>query len=213
MRDRAAPTAKLSDSGDHDTQRRSIDGIGTRNRAVHVIRRDRRSLRGHIRRPGPTRKGTDENSYNVRRGHRRRALPVFIGSKFRSSSRCTAMLAGLRTLIQTRHGPKRYVPSTFFDTMPSAPSRQACAKTIGPSSAICSLNRMPVPVRRNSRANAALRSRTTTRSASLRRVGAHASPELAPDIALKLPARLANATSPSAMYRLTRSVPTSSPKR
>ncbi len=30
-------------------------------------------------------------------------------------SRCTAMLAGLRTLIQTRHGPDRYVPSIFFD--------------------------------------------------------------------------------------------------
>jgi hypothetical protein len=45
------------------------------------------------------------------------------------------MLAGLRTLIQTRYGPDRHVPSTFFDTMPSAPSRQACAKTIALSSA------------------------------------------------------------------------------
>jgi hypothetical protein len=34
------------------------------------------------------------------------------------------------------------VPSTFFDTMPSAPSRQACAKTTEPSSAMCSLNRI-----------------------------------------------------------------------
>jgi hypothetical protein len=45
-------------------------------------------------------------------------------------SRCTAMLAGLRTLIQTRQGPDRYVLSTFFDMMPSAPSRQACARPI-----------------------------------------------------------------------------------
>jgi hypothetical protein len=30
---------------------------------------------------------------------------------------CTAMLAGLRTLIQTRHGPDRYVPLTFFGSM------------------------------------------------------------------------------------------------
>jgi hypothetical protein len=40
-------------------------------------------------------------------------------------SRCTAMLAGLRTLIHTQHGPDRYMLSTF-DTMPSAPRlRQA----------------------------------------------------------------------------------------
>jgi hypothetical protein len=45
------------------------------------------------------------------------------------------MLAGLRTLIQTRHGPDRHVPSTFFYRMPSAPSRLACAKTIALSSA------------------------------------------------------------------------------
>jgi hypothetical protein len=30
-------------------------------------------------------------------------------------SRCTAMLAGLRTLIQTRQGTDRYVLSTFFE--------------------------------------------------------------------------------------------------
>jgi branched-chain amino acid transport system substrate-binding protein len=35
------------------------------------------------------------------------------------------MLAGLRTLIQTRHGPDRYVPSIFFEMMPSAPSDAA----------------------------------------------------------------------------------------
>jgi hypothetical protein len=39
-------------------------------------------------------------------------------------------------LIQTGHGPDRYVPSTFFDTMPSAPSQQACSNTEGPSPAI-----------------------------------------------------------------------------
>jgi hypothetical protein len=33
-------------------------------------------------------------------------------------------------LIQTRQGPDRYVLSTFFDMMPSAPSRQACARPI-----------------------------------------------------------------------------------
>jgi hypothetical protein len=49
--------------------------------------------------------------------------------------------------------------STFFDTMPSAPSRQACAKTIGPSSAMCSLSRMPASVLRNRCASAAFRSR------------------------------------------------------
>jgi hypothetical protein len=54
-------------------------------------------------------------------------------------SRCTAMLAGLRSLIQTKQAPDRYVTSTFFDTIPSAPSRQACAKTIAQSSALCSL--------------------------------------------------------------------------
>jgi hypothetical protein len=37
------------------------------------------------------------------------------------------MLAKLPTLIQTRHGPDRYVPSIFFDTMPSAPRRHAWA--------------------------------------------------------------------------------------
>jgi hypothetical protein len=42
------------------------------------------------------------------------------------------------------------VLSTFFDTMPSAPSRQACAKTIAPSSTMCSLNRMPALVLGNS---------------------------------------------------------------
>jgi hypothetical protein len=31
---------------------------------------------------------------------------------FSLRSRCTAMLAGLRTLIQARDGPDRYVPST-----------------------------------------------------------------------------------------------------
>jgi hypothetical protein len=41
------------------------------------------------------------------------------------------LLAGLWTLIRTRHEPDRYLPSTFFDTVPLAPSRQACAKTIG----------------------------------------------------------------------------------
>jgi hypothetical protein len=37
---------------------------------------------------------------------------------FSLRSRDTAMLAGSRTLIQTRYGPDRHVPSTFFDTMP-----------------------------------------------------------------------------------------------
>ena len=33
--------------------------------------------------------------------------------------------------------------SLRFDTMPSSPSLQAWAKTVGPSPSICSLNRMP----------------------------------------------------------------------
>jgi hypothetical protein len=32
------------------------------------------------------------------------------------------------------------VPSTGLETMPYPPSRQACARTIGPSSAMCSFN-------------------------------------------------------------------------
>jgi hypothetical protein len=55
-------------------------------------------------------------------GHYLRALPEARRFQFSLRSRYTAMLAGLRTLIQTRHGPDRYVPSTLFDTMPSAPS-------------------------------------------------------------------------------------------
>jgi hypothetical protein len=42
---------------------------------------------------------------------------------------CTATLAGLRTLIQTRHVPD--LPLIFFDTMPSAPSRQDPLGEIG----------------------------------------------------------------------------------
>jgi hypothetical protein len=34
-------------------------------------------------------------------------------------------------LIQTRHGPDRYVPLIFFDAMPSAPSRQDPIGEIG----------------------------------------------------------------------------------
>jgi hypothetical protein len=89
------------------------------------------------------------------RPHRWHALPR--AHRFHPSLRscCTAMLAGLRTLIQARHGAGSIGVSTFFDTMPPAP----CAKTTGPSSAMCSLNRMPASVLRNSRAIAALRSR------------------------------------------------------
>jgi hypothetical protein len=65
--------------------------------------------------------------------------------QFSLRSRCTAMLAGLRTLIQNAHRPDRLVPSTRFDTMPSAPSRQACSNTVGPSSATCSLTRIFPP--------------------------------------------------------------------
>jgi hypothetical protein len=45
------------------------------------------------------------------------------------------------------------------ETMPSAPNRQACAKTVGPSSATCSLKIMPASVFRRSPASATLRSR------------------------------------------------------
>jgi hypothetical protein len=61
-------------------------------------------------------------------------------------------VAGLRTLIQTRHGPDWYVLSIRFDTMPSAPSRHAWANTVAPSSAMCSFSRMPALVLRSSRA-------------------------------------------------------------
>jgi hypothetical protein len=37
--------------------------------------------------------------------------------------------------IQTAHGPDRRVPSALVETMPSASSRQACANTVGTSSA------------------------------------------------------------------------------
>jgi hypothetical protein len=40
-----------------------------------------------------------------RRGHRRRALLEARRFQISLRSRCTAMLAGLRTLMQTRHGP------------------------------------------------------------------------------------------------------------
>jgi hypothetical protein len=40
-------------------------------------------------------------------GHRRRALPADHVFHFSLRSRCTAMLAGLRTLIRTRHGSGR----------------------------------------------------------------------------------------------------------
>src|SRR5262249_6749780 len=97
-----------------------------------------------VMRPVPLKIGTGDFSFAA--GHRQRTLPE--ARQFQTSllSRCTAMRAGLRTLIQTRHGPDRYVPSSFFDTMPSAPSRQTCAKTTGLSLAMCSLNRMPASV-------------------------------------------------------------------
>jgi hypothetical protein len=57
-----------------------------------------------------------------------------------------------------RAGSIRSVPSTFFDTVPSAASLQACA-TIGPSSTMRWLDGMTALVLRNSRASATLRSR------------------------------------------------------
>jgi hypothetical protein len=50
-------------------------------------------------------------------------------------------------LIQAACGPDRYGASIRFDTMPSAPSLHACAKTVGPSSAMYSLNTMHAPRR------------------------------------------------------------------
>jgi hypothetical protein len=37
--------------------------------------------------------------------------------------------------------------SLHFETMPSTPILQACAKTVGPSPSMCSLNRMPGLIR------------------------------------------------------------------
>jgi hypothetical protein len=56
-----------------------------------------------------------------------------------STSRCTATLAGLRTFTHAACGPGRYGEPSRFDTMPSAPSRQAWANTRRPSADMCSL--------------------------------------------------------------------------
>jgi hypothetical protein len=90
-------------------------------------------------------------------GHRLRTLPGAHRFQISLRSRGTAMPAGLRTLIQTRHGPDWQVPSPLFDTMLSAPSRHAWAKTVGPSSATCLLSRMPALMPPRRRVNAALR--------------------------------------------------------
>jgi hypothetical protein len=79
------------------------------------------------------------------RGHKSSAIICCI---FPGRSRCTATLAGLRTLIQTAHGPDRRVPSALVEMMPSAPSRQACANTVGTSSATRSLRRVPASILR-----------------------------------------------------------------
>jgi hypothetical protein len=73
----------------------------------------------------PTR--ASERDTALAAGHHLRALPEVRRFQISVRSRCTAMLAGFRTLIQTRHGPDRYAPSIFFDTMPSAPSWHAWA--------------------------------------------------------------------------------------
>jgi hypothetical protein len=55
-------------------------------------------------------------------------------------SRRAAMLAGLRTLIQTLYGPERPVLSIRFETMPSTPSRHAWANAVSRSSTMCWLS-------------------------------------------------------------------------
>jgi len=75
--------------------------------------------------------------------------------QFSLRSRCTAMLAGLR-LDPGRAGTGSIVPPTLLETMPSAPSRQACSSTVEPSSATCSLSRMPARLSRSSRASAVI---------------------------------------------------------
>jgi hypothetical protein len=44
---------------------------------------------------------------------------------------------------QSGERPERYAESLRFDTIPSSPILQACAKTVAPSPSMCSLNRMP----------------------------------------------------------------------
>jgi hypothetical protein len=60
-----------------------------------------------------------------------------------SVSRFTAAQAGFFDLIQCVERPELYRESLRFDTMPSNPSLQACLKTVGPSSSMCSLKRRP----------------------------------------------------------------------
>src|SRR5262249_13201495 len=61
-----------------------------------------------------------------------------------STSRFTAGASGFFILSQSGERPERYIDSLRFDTMPSRPSLQAWAKTVGPSPSKCSLKRSSI---------------------------------------------------------------------
>ena len=83
-------------------------------------------------------------------------------------------------MIQTRHGSDRQALSIRFETIPSAPSRQAWAKTVGPSSATCFIEQDASPdaaqqprqrglaVARRDQDNGALHPKRTTTVAAAR---------------------------------------------
>jgi hypothetical protein len=56
-----------------------------------------------------------------------------------SASRFNADASEFFILSQSGERPERYIESLRFETMPSRPILQACAKTVGPSPSICSL--------------------------------------------------------------------------
>jgi hypothetical protein len=79
-------------------------------RAARVPGHTERSLASSLSHPARTK-------FALAAGHRRRPPPEVRRFQVSLRSRCTAMLAELRTLIQTRHGPDRYGPSVW----PAAP--------------------------------------------------------------------------------------------
>src|SRR6516164_5432562 len=86
--------------------------------------------------------------------------------QFSFASRFTAGASEFFILSQSGERPERYIESFRFDTMPSRPSLQAWAKTVGPSPSMCSLNRMPEPALASTLTSAALRTSSGSRRMS-----------------------------------------------